>query len=53
MSFLWKTPGCDDLSGRNVDKEIVDRLRVDGHDVPFIAEAEPGADDQTVLVHAE
>ncbi len=34
----------------NVDKQIVDRLRVDGHDVLYIAELDPGIDDDAVLV---
>lgn len=37
------------MADENVDKEIVDRLRADGHDVAFIAEDDPGIDDQTVL----
>jgi len=37
------------VADENVDKEIVDRLRGDGHDVVYIAEADPGTDDQAVL----
>lgn len=37
------------VADENIDKEIVDRLRADGHDVLFIAEDDPGIDDQTVL----
>jgi predicted nuclease of predicted toxin-antitoxin system len=37
------------VADENVDKEIVDRLRADGHDVLFIAEHAPGIDDQAVL----
>ena len=37
------------VADENIDREIVDRLRASGHDVLFIAEAEPGVDDQTVL----
>lgn len=37
------------MADENVDKEIVDRLRADGHDVLFIAEDAPGIDDQAVL----
>jgi predicted nuclease of predicted toxin-antitoxin system len=37
------------VADENVDKEIVDRLRADGHDVLFIAEDAPGIGDQTVL----
>ena len=37
------------VADENVDKEIVDRLRADGHDVLYIAEADPGIDDQSVL----
>ncbi len=37
------------VADENVDREIVDRLRADGHDVLFIAEDAPGIDDQAVL----
>jgi predicted nuclease of predicted toxin-antitoxin system len=37
------------VADENIDKEIVDRLRADRHDVLFIAEADPGIDDETVL----
>ena len=37
------------VADENVDKQIVDRLRADGHDVLFIAELNPGTDDGTVL----
>ena len=37
------------VADENVDKEIVDRLRADGHNVVFITEDDPGIDDQTVL----
>ena len=37
------------MADENVDKEIVDRLRADGHSVVYIAEDLPGIDDQTVL----
>ena len=33
----------------NVDKAIVDRLRSDGHTVLYIAETDPGIDDDAVL----
>jgi predicted nuclease of predicted toxin-antitoxin system len=37
------------VADENVDKEIVDRLRVHGYNVVSIAEDDPGIDDQTVL----
>ena len=37
------------VADENIDKEIVDRLRADGHDVLFIAETNPGIDDEMVL----
>ena len=37
------------VADENVEKEIVDRLRADGHDVAFIAEDAPGIDDGAVL----
>ena len=37
------------VADENVDKEIVDRLRADGHDVLYIAEENAGIDDRTVL----
>jgi predicted nuclease of predicted toxin-antitoxin system len=40
------------VADESVDKQIVDRLRVNGHDVVFIAELAPGIDDETVLGHS-
>ncbi len=37
------------VADENVDKEIVDRLRADGHDVFYIIEQNPGIDDEIVL----
>ena len=37
------------VADENIDKEIVDRLRADGHNVLFIAESHPGIDDHAVL----
>ncbi len=37
------------VADENVEKEIVDRLRADGHDVLYIAETSPGIDDGAVL----
>lgn len=37
------------VADENIDKEIVDRLRADGHDVLYVAEAEPGIDDRAAL----
>jgi hypothetical protein len=35
-----------------VDRQIVDRLRADGHDVAYVAELAPGMSDDNVLEHA-
>jgi predicted nuclease of predicted toxin-antitoxin system len=40
------------VADESVDKQIVDRLRHGGHDVLFVAELEPGIDDQTVLARS-
>jgi predicted nuclease of predicted toxin-antitoxin system len=40
------------VADEGVDKQIVDRLRSEGHDVLFIAELEPGIDDDTVLMRS-
>ncbi|MBN2560333.1 MAG: DUF5615 family PIN-like protein [Phycisphaerae bacterium] len=37
------------LADESVDRQIVDRLRQDGHAVRYIAEMEPGISDDTVL----
>jgi predicted nuclease of predicted toxin-antitoxin system len=37
------------VADESVDKQIVERLRVDGHDVLYVAELDPGIDDETVL----
>ena len=37
------------LADENMDREIVDRLRADGHDVLYVAEDYAGIDDQAVL----
>jgi len=37
------------LADENVDQEIIDRLRSDGHVVLVVAEMEPGIDDEAVL----
>jgi len=37
------------VADENIEKEIVDRLRAEGHDVVFIAEAAPGIHDGAVL----
>jgi predicted nuclease of predicted toxin-antitoxin system len=39
---------CDE----GVEREIVDRLRAEGHDVVYIAELNPGIADDEVLDHA-
>lgn len=33
----------------SVDRQIVDRLRSDGHKVRYMAEADPGVSDEVVL----
>jgi predicted nuclease of predicted toxin-antitoxin system len=40
------------VADESVDRQIVERLRLDGHDVLFIAELDPGIDDETVLDHS-
>lgn len=40
------------LADESVDKPIVERLRQDSHTVPYIAESEPGIDDDSVLHQA-
>lgn len=37
------------LADESVDRQIVDRLRVDGHEVWYVAEMEPGISDDVVL----
>jgi predicted nuclease of predicted toxin-antitoxin system len=38
------------VADESIDKQIVDRLRSDGHDVVFIAELDPGIADEAVLL---
>jgi predicted nuclease of predicted toxin-antitoxin system len=40
------------VADESVDRQIVERLRHDGHEVVFIAELDPGIDDETVLNHS-
>jgi len=40
------------LADEGVDKQIVDRLRQDGHTVRYVAEMEPGISDDEVLTIA-
>ncbi len=40
------------LADESVDKQIVERLRQDGHEVLYIAEMEPGITDAVVLERA-
>jgi len=40
------------VADESIDKQIVDRLRSDGHEVLFVAELEPGIDDLTVLARS-
>ena len=37
------------LADESVDRQIVDRLRQDGHAVRYVAEMDPGISDDTVL----
>ena len=37
------------LADENIDKEIVDGLRLDGYEVLYVAEMEPGISDDKVL----
>jgi predicted nuclease of predicted toxin-antitoxin system len=40
------------MADENVDRQIVERLRQDGHDVLYVAEMEPGISDDEVLKRA-
>lgn len=40
------------LADESVERQIVERLRNEGHDVAYIAEMEPGISDETVLKNA-
>jgi predicted nuclease of predicted toxin-antitoxin system len=40
------------LADENIDQCIVDRLRVEGHDVLCVADLDPGIDDEEVLALA-
>jgi hypothetical protein len=40
------------LADESVDQQIVNRLRADGHSVAYVAEMEPGIDDEAVLLAA-
>jgi len=40
------------LADEGVDKRIVERLRLDGHDVLYVAEMEPSIADEVVLQRA-
>lgn len=40
------------LADESVDRQIVERLRTDGHSVPSVAEMEPGISDDVVLSYA-
>jgi hypothetical protein len=37
------------VADESVDRQIVERLRQDGHDVTYVAEMEPGISDEIVL----
>jgi predicted nuclease of predicted toxin-antitoxin system len=38
------------LADEGVDRQIVERLRLDGHQVAYVAEMSPGITDETVLM---
>ncbi len=40
------------MADENVDRQIVERLRQDGHEVWYVAEMDPGVSDQEVLTFA-
>jgi predicted nuclease of predicted toxin-antitoxin system len=40
------------LADESIDRQIVERLRQDGHRVPFVEEMEPGIADDAVLSRA-
>ncbi len=40
------------LADESVDRQVVDRLRTEGHDVAYVAESAPGTDDDVVLDRA-
>lgn len=40
------------LADENVDQQIVDQLRKNGHDVLYVIEMEPGISDDEVLARA-
>jgi predicted nuclease of predicted toxin-antitoxin system len=40
------------VADEGVDRQVVDELRSLGHDVLYIAESEPGIDDETVLARS-
>lgn len=41
------------LADENVDRQIVERLRLDGHLVAHVAEMSPGIMDETVLTESQ
>ena len=40
------------VADESIDGQIVERLRTDGHEVLFIAEMEPGVEDEVVLARS-
>jgi hypothetical protein len=42
-------PPLNLLADENVDQQIVDRLRREGHTVTYVAEDDPGIDDEVVM----
>ena len=40
------------LADEGVDRQIVERLRQDGHQVAYVAEMSPGISDEIVLAHS-
>ena len=40
------------LADESIDRQVVDRLRIDGHEVRYVTEMEPGISDDLVLSRA-
>jgi hypothetical protein len=40
------------LADEGVDRQIVERLRLDGHQVAYVAEMSPGITDEVVLMES-
>lgn len=40
------------VADENIDSQIVQRLRTEGHEVFYVAECDPGIEDEAVLTHS-